>query len=120
MLVYITISKSLALVKTINGITVGATQRFSSNINAKRDYYAYTFTYNFSVQEIVKDTLEFSKTNQEQSPSQIDFPLVLTLDETNRIKMFGHSELSFLSITGIYTRKLCKCFFRLPATFSDD
>ena len=37
----------------------GATQRFSSNINAKRDYYAYTFTYNFSVQEIAKDTLEF-------------------------------------------------------------
>lgn len=37
----------------------GATQTFSSNINAKRDYYAYSFVYNFSVQEVAKDTLEF-------------------------------------------------------------
>ena len=37
----------------------GASQTFESVINAKRDYYAYSFTYNFSVQEIPKDTLEY-------------------------------------------------------------
>ncbi len=37
----------------------GAAQTFGSSVNAKRDYYAYSFTYNFSVQEIPKDTLDY-------------------------------------------------------------
>lgn len=36
----------------------GAAQTFGSSVNAKRDYFAYSFIYNFSVQEIPKDTLE--------------------------------------------------------------
>jgi len=35
---------------------LGATQTFSTDISARRDFYAYSFIYNFSVQEIPKDT----------------------------------------------------------------
>jgi len=38
---------------------LGATQTFSSDISARRDFYAYSFIYNFSVQEIPKDTTYF-------------------------------------------------------------
>lgn len=38
---------------------LGATQAFSSQIGARRDFYAYSFIYNFSVQEIPKDTTYF-------------------------------------------------------------
>ena len=42
----------------------GASQTFSSAISAKRDYYAYSFIYNFSVQEIAKDTLQYFENEQ--------------------------------------------------------
>ena len=37
----------------------GATQCFSSTLSAKRDFYAYTFVYNYSFYEIPKDTTSF-------------------------------------------------------------
>ena len=37
----------------------GATQIFQTQIAAKRDFYAYTFLYNYSVQEISKDTTDY-------------------------------------------------------------
>ena len=38
---------------------LGATQTFASQIGARRDFYAYSFIYNFSVQEVPKDTTYF-------------------------------------------------------------
>ena len=42
-------------------LRLGATYSLNSNINSSNDFYAYSFVYNFSVQEINKDTIDYTE-----------------------------------------------------------
>jgi len=47
--------------KTKLYLRLGATYSLNPQVNTKSDFFAYSFVYNFGVQEIPKDTLEFGE-----------------------------------------------------------
>ncbi len=55
-------------------LRMGATYSLQSNAKTINDYFAYTYTYNFNIQEIPKDTLSF----QEEVEGNVTIPEKMT------------------------------------------
>ena len=66
-------------------INLGANYTLSSEMSTENDFFAYTFRYNYSIQEIAKDTLELNNNSSTlKLPQKIEIGLVIGKAHKNK------------------------------------